>query len=170
MFEDWHDFFLITGGAAGALVGLLFVAATLTVRVEREKALRAAGIFMTPNIYHLSTALVLSAVATAPEPTGRFVAAIAGVLALAGVAASLPAMMTLRRGKVAAHWSDFWWYGVGPAVAHGALGAAALAIAVWGPPAAGLFATAVMGLILLAIRNAWDLVTWMSATAKPADS
>jgi hypothetical protein len=171
MFDHWHEYFLVTGGAAGALVGLLFVAATLTVRIDAERALRAAGIFMTPNIYHLSTVLVLSAAGTIPVGDGRVAAAIAGVLALAGVAFGAHNTLAFwRNPQLGAHWSDTWWYGVAPTVAHAVLGLAALAVAVRAPCAAGLFAASLMALILVAIRNAWDLVVWMSAKAEPTAS
>ena len=31
MFEGWDNFYLVTGGAAGALIGLMFVVATLEI-------------------------------------------------------------------------------------------------------------------------------------------
>ena len=66
----------------------------------------------------------------------------------------------------APHWSDLWTYGVTPAALH--LGLCAAAVAVWAraPWAADALAAALLAILVLAIRNAWDLVTWIAPMAK----
>jgi hypothetical protein len=60
------------------------------------------------------------------------------------------------------HWTDMWFYGVFPSLLYLALGVVALAFwNEWGWASYGL-AAAVTGALLLAIRNEWDLITWIA--------
>ena len=77
--------------------------------------------------------------------------------------------MLIRQGG-APHWSDLWFYGAAPSLAYlGLLGAAA---GVWiAPPwAAYAMAAALMILLLVGVRNAWDLVTWLAARRKESEA
>ena len=73
-----------------------------------------------------------------------------------------------RRDSDSPHPSDLWCYGVAPTMFYVAI-AAVIALtfwmrAAWAPTAmAGLL----LALLLLAIRNAWDLVTWI-APSRPS--
>jgi hypothetical protein len=61
---------------------------------------------------------------------------------------------------------DMWWYGIVPAIAYVALGAAGLAVlegSRWGASAIG---AAVMALLLVSIHAEWDLVTFLAPRAK----
>ena len=58
MFEGWDNYFVLTGTASGGLIGLLFVVVTLTSGLERGRALRASGIYMTPTLVHFAVVLV----------------------------------------------------------------------------------------------------------------
>src|SRR3954467_6735491 len=136
MFEGWDSFYLLVGGAAGALIGLLFIVVTLIRGGDTGLNLRNTGVYMTPTVAHLAMVLLLSALATAPgipvAATSWIFAALAlGCLAFAG--RSL--WMFLTRGVKATHWSDLWAYGVAPFVACLALFVAATALSyapLWG--------------------------------------
>jgi hypothetical protein len=164
MFEGWDNFYLLIGGAAGALIGLLFIVVTLLRDGSAGLKLTAAAAYMTPTVAHLSLVLVMSAVATAPHLTP----AVAGGLFVAGGLACLGftarALYMLLGGEInASHWSDVWGYGVAPFVA--ALSLAGFGASVWFAPywtVLGI-AASLVAMLLIAVRNAWDLVTWISA-------
>jgi hypothetical protein len=167
MFEGWDSYFLLIGGAAGALIGLLFVVASLPSGLERQRRLAGASLYMTPTVFDFAVVVVLSGVALVPHLPSRHVALAVGICALAGAIYLGLVAMTMARGKLFApsHWSDLWCYGMGPFVIYLGLGAAAAAAAlaaIWAPLAV---AGAAMALLLLGIRNAWDLVTWLSPGA-----
>ncbi len=67
-----------------------------------------------------------------------------------------------------AHWTDIWTYGVAPTVAFLV---AAAAVAVWLMPdwAALVLAISLVALLVSSIRNAWDLVTWITAKVDQLD-
>ncbi len=165
MFEGWTDYFVLTGTASGGLIGLLFVVVTLTAGFERSKALRASAIYMTPNMVHFAFVLVTSAIALAPIPARSVTAVFLGVGAALGFSNALRTCLGIyefsKQGDPP-HWSDIWCYGAAPAGIYlGLLGAAA-GIGMGAAFAVGAIAILLMILLLLAIRNAWDLITWMA--------
>src|SRR5689334_4866875 len=71
--DSWHDFYLITGGAAAALTGLQFVVQTLLAAEEIRPILsrnpeEAVQAFSTPTIVYFSFALVISCALCVPWP------------------------------------------------------------------------------------------------------
>ena len=164
MFRHWDSFFLLIGGAAGALIGLLFIVVTLIRGGDTGLRLRGASVFMTPTVALLAMVLVLSALATAPglpdQATGLIFAAFAiACLAFTGRALVMLAMRSIETP----HWSDLWAYGVAPFAASLALGLSAAAVWIAPDWAARGVAASVVAMLLIAIRNAWDLVTWITA-------
>jgi len=165
MFTDWGNFYLLIGGASGGLIGLVFVVITLIRSGESTITLRSASVYMTPIIVHLLTALVLSALATAPAlPAPAVGAIIAGIGLCAFIcAARVVVMMGIAHSISTAHWTDVWAYGFAPLVGYViVLGAA---VTCWIAPdwTARVLAVGLVALLSIAVRNAWDLVTWITA-------
>ena len=165
MFAGWENYFMLLGAAAGGLIGLLFVVVTLTAGLERSRALRASEIYLTPTLVHFAVTLVSSAVAVAPRVNPRVAAVILAVAALAGLANAVRTCLGIyefSKGDNPPHWSDIWCYGGAPgAIYVGLIGTSAAAWMGW-PLAVGAGAALLMILMLVAIRNAWDLITWMA--------
>jgi hypothetical protein len=166
VFHGWDNYYLLIGGAAGAIIGLLFIVSTLRTNIDRDRALAGSSVYMTPVVAHLSIVLSISALASAPGIAAPLAAAGVGLCAVIGVICQVRVGWLLRNGKFFqnAHWSDLWWYGVWPGVIYLALGAsgAALCFAPWA--ATYGVAASLLALMLISIHNAWDLVTWISAT------
>jgi len=164
MFAAWDNYFMLLGAAAGSLIGLLFVVVTLTSGIERSRALRASTIYLTPTLVHFAVTLVSSGVAVSPA-TPRVAAVILAVAALMGLANAVRTCLGIyefTKGGDPPHWSDAWCYGVAPGVIYvGLIGTSAAAWMGW-PLAVGAGAVLLMILMLVAIRNAWDLITWMA--------
>ncbi|THD61564.1 hypothetical protein [Phenylobacterium sp.] len=171
MFEGWDNFYLMIGGAAGGLIGLLFVVATLTGSVDREKAERGSALYLTPTVFHFAVVLANAAITEAPRLDVRIVAALLGVAGVWGFAQSFIIAHRLHhdRGPEPAHWSDFWCYGCAPGLIYLGQLAAVAAIALGKPWAPDALAAALLVLLLLSIRNAWDLVTTIAPMAARRD-
>jgi hypothetical protein len=165
VFAGWHDYFMLIGAASGSLIGLLFVVVTLTAGIERSRALRASTIYLTPTMIHFAVTLVSSAVAVAPGVNPRVAAVILAVAALVGFSNAVRTCLGIyefSKGTDPPHWSDIWCYGGAPGLIYlGLIGTAAGAWAGWSL-AVGAGAALLMILMLVAIRNAWDLITWMA--------
>src|SRR5258708_7408676 len=111
MFEHWDSFFLLIGGAAGALIGLLFIVVTLMRSGDSGSLLRGASVFMTPTVAHLAIVLTVSALATAPGIPMSAAGAIFGACALVCLGFSARSLIMLAAGGIkAAPWSDLWAY------------------------------------------------------------
>ena len=164
MFEGWDSFFLLIGGAAGALIGLMFVVTTLTSNLEREERLRGASLYFSPIVFHFVMVMVVSGVALAPRLHPAHLATAFGVCAITGAVhlGLVSARIASPKTSPTQHWSDLWCYGAAPLALYLALGGAAASVALtrsWAPYAV---AAATLALLLIGIRNAWDLVTWLA--------
>ena len=162
MFEGWGEFFLMAGGAAAVLIGLIFVVISLMQDRSRSSVLAGSRLYMGPIVLGVSFVLALSAAALTPGIDHRQFAAIAAAIALWGLARGVISTAGIRRLGGEVHWTDLWFYGVFPCLAYVALGAVAYAFWVdWPCAKYGLAAVITLGL-LLAIRNEWDLITWIT--------
>lgn len=164
MFENWDSFFLLIGGAAGGLIGLLFIVVTLMQGGDSGLRLKSASVYMTPTVAHLAMVLTLSALATAPRLSPTTAGVVFGACALTClVFTGRASLMLITSAVKATHWSDLWGYGLAPLATS--LGLAVSAASVWFAPewAARGIAASVIAMLLIAIRNAWDLVTWITA-------
>jgi hypothetical protein len=162
MFEGWGEFYLLAGSAAAVLIGLIFVVISLMQDRSRDSVLAGSKLYMGPIVLGVSFVLVLSGAALAPEMDRDRFAAIAAVIAVWGLARGLMSTVGIARLKEEVHWTDTWFYGIAPSALYVAL--AAIAFAVWQGWDGCLdgVAAIVVGLILLAIRNEWDLITWVA--------
>ncbi len=167
MFEGWQTFYQMTAEAAATLIGLVFIVVSLTAGRRAAGASAGLAYFTTPTVFHLASVLVVSALALAPEGAGHtayLVSPTALMLAwsLAALACAVHVMVGIVRMKTRPHWSDFWWYGAGPTATFAVL-AVACGLAWEGVSRApALLALAILVLLLVAIRNAWDLATWLA--------
>jgi hypothetical protein len=164
MFEGWEDFYLLIGSAAAALIGLLFVVSTLQNRVGRSQALRGATLYMTPVVFHFAMIVVLSGTAMAPHLDRYWAGVLTSLWSGVGLVHGAVILVLFQTMKLPGHqhWSDVWCYAVGPTVIYAAMAAASWAIWQAAPCAPPVMAAVLVALLLLCIRNAWDLVTWLS--------
>jgi hypothetical protein len=117
---------------------------------------------MGPIVLGVSFVLVLSAAALVPKITSHRFGAIVTVVAAWGFVRGIMSIVGIRKLKDEVHWSDVWFYGVAPSVLYLVLGWVALAVwNEWSWCREGI-AAAVIAHLLLAIRNEWDLITWIA--------
>ena len=162
MYDAWQNFFAMLGESAATLIGLLFVVVSLTSGRPESASVPGRRLFSSPTVFHLVTVLVNSALALAPGDAEFFRRVL--MTGWAGVGLGYAGALTLRLGRSAnrTHWTDFWYYGVVPTLAYIVL-VVAYAAAWSGARHAGFFvALGLLALLAVAIRNAWDLVTWLA--------
>lgn len=164
MFEGWGNYYFLLGSASAALVGVMSLVATLTSGGNREKAERGQRLFLTPNVFHLAAVLAMSAVALIPTRSRELDQLLIGAVAAYGFAYAtvITVQLARRGGSALSHWSDFWCYGAAPLAAFTVILAALLWTLI--EPGAGcdVMALGILAVLLMAVRNAWDLVTWLA--------
>ena len=167
MFTGWQTFFQTTAEAAVTLTGLVFVVVTLSAgRQNSAASSNGARLFTSPTVFHLTSVLVISALALTPASQSAqlcgLVAAAMGLWALGFLIYAGVLLIDILRIESPSHWSDLWCYGVAPTLAYLWLTGAALAAwqrMTFGPHAVAL---GMIALLLICIRNAWDLATWLA--------
>jgi hypothetical protein len=160
--DGWHDFYLVTGGGAAGLTGLMFVVISLGTKVIKQRGAENVNAFVTPTVAFFSTVLVISAVMTVPVLSPLGIACVLALGALAGAIylVTLGLLKQLRKSTLG--WEDFAWYYWFPLGCYLALLGAAVAFYMQSGAGETLTAAAMIGLLLVGIRNAWDLVLWMA--------
>jgi hypothetical protein len=160
MFSGWQTFYQMTGEAAATLTGLLFIVASLTSgRTSTHE--RGVMLFTSPTVFHLASVLAISALALAPDGEQARAVLIFAWAAL-GTVYTVWLAVQLYGIDNPAHWSDFWWYGAAPVALYLALAGATLTVYAHVGHAAYFVALCLTVLLLVTIRNAWDLVTWLA--------
>jgi hypothetical protein len=160
----WSSFYVVTGSAAAALTGLMFVVITLVRGTERARRTQdGIATFSTPTVVHFCSVLLVSAVSIAPWHRLAYPAVVIGAAALYELV--YIARVTFRTRRLTAYSPDLedWaWYSVLPFLAYAAMFAGAIGLLV--RPADALFALGggVLLLIFIGIRNAWDVVTFLA--------
>jgi len=169
MFEGWGEFYLLIGGASGALIGLLFVVTTLSagMHIGAETLSRGAAFYMTPTLFHFVTVLVISALAAVPGVSGFWVAVVLGPWSLAGAIYSAVMGVAMRKNRLpsSGDWADVFGYGILPALMYLALIASAWLAWRGAEQAPYAMAIGLTVLLVIGIRNAWDLVTFIAPRA-----
>ena len=163
MFSDWENFYLIVGGGAGALIGVMFIVATLSAGLEESRASRGARIYITPIVFHFAIVLIISAMAVAPGLPFTAVGVLVALCATLGFIYSFVTTMRIFGIKDldVPDWEDKTYYGIMPTIAYLLLAGAAGAV--WFAPmsAALWIAILMLAILLIGIRNAWDGATYL---------
>jgi hypothetical protein len=159
----WGTFYVIIGASAGTLTGLMFVVSTLLAGTQRPASRWSLGTFSTPTVVHFGVVLLDAALLSVPWPALTHVAILLGLVGLGGVFYIAIVARRLRHRDVYEPIVEDWvWYALVPLVAYAALIVAAILLP--GNPTPALFAigAALVVLLFVGIRNAWDLATFIA--------
>lgn len=174
MFEGWENFFLMAGGAAAVLIGLIFVVISLMGDRPRSTVLAGSKLYMGPIVLSVSFVLLFSAAALVPDISRWTIAEITSLVALWGLVRAVISSWGIGRlnriDKEQVHWTDVWFYGLIPISIY--LGTGGVALAFWKglPWAQNGLAVMIVLKLLLAVRNEWDLITWITPRGDDAQA
>ena len=150
--------------SAAALTGLMFVVISLVSGQERTDATEEGiAAFTTPTVMHFAAALLVSALLIMPWRSLVRLSVLVAVIGFYGVAYILGVMRRTRRlTGYSADLEDWTWFTILPLVAYVAISGGAIALAIVPVQALFTLAGGVMLLIFIGIRNAWDVVTYIT--------
>jgi hypothetical protein len=155
--HDWHDFYMLLGTASAALVALLFVAVSIGASFLTPERSVATRTFMSPVVFHFSTLLLISLVAMVPSHTAMSLAVGMALIGVAGLGYTTVVLVGLSRASIT-DIADRFGYGILPLAAYLAILTVAGLIISRAALGADILAAALLVLLAVNIRNAWDLM------------
>jgi hypothetical protein len=155
--REWTDFYLLVGTAGATLVALLFVAVSLGTGFLTRQRAAATRTFFSPVVVHFAAVFAISAVALMPAHRPVFYASLIGGCALVGAVVSLFTIVEMLRHKWTEYMEDQFAYGLLPLAGYIALLFAASMIFREREWSLDVLACALLVLLVVNIRNAWDL-------------
>jgi hypothetical protein len=163
---EWESFYVLVGGAAGALIGLQFVVMTLVAERPPLRAAEANSAFGTPTIVHFSAVLLLSALLRVPWHAIIPAAALWGLIGFSGVAYGLIVARRMRKQRAYRPDLEDWsCHVLLPLAIYATLSASAFAASSHTSEALFCVGASALFLLLIGIRNAWDSVAYLVLTA-----
>jgi hypothetical protein len=162
----WHEFYLVVGGAAAALTGLMFVVVSIGPEIIASRAASGVRSFVSPTIVYFTTVLAVSALMTMPHVAPGVLAAVLAVGSIAGLAylAWTRGHRQWRENKL--ELDDWIWYIALPVLGYVLLMVAALGMWRHGPLGSFGLGIAMILFLVVGIRNAWDLILWFAQQRK----
>ncbi len=165
--HDWRDFYMLVGAASATLVGLMFVAASIGATLFNEKYLGPMRTFITPTVAHFASVLFACILLTMPGHSGLSLGGLLGLGALGGlIYCGRVLALILKQFSDTLDWEDRAFYALIPGCGYLLfLAAAAMELSRQPVSANALIAGAIMILLVAGLRNAWDMMVWLSVHA-----
>jgi hypothetical protein len=159
----WHDFYTLIGTAAATLVGLMFVAASIGAGVFTSAHRVGIRSFLSPTVVHFSLVLVLCLIASAPiasAPTLGVVVSSAGLVGL-GYSGWIWRSMRKHGFSTEIDLTDRLLYALLPMAGYLLVVIGGFSIGYHAIGGLSILAFACVTLLLVGIRNAWDMTVWI---------
>ena len=163
--HSWQNFYFMIGGAAAALMGLMFVALSFGLQLIDHQTRDNVQNFVTPSIVYFTSVVLIAGVMLVPTYMPTMLAVILGVGGAAGCGRTLFAARTLI--AIAKRHGDFntWdWLAqiILPVVSYLLMILAAFDFTTtwWSTAFLGLWLSVLL-MLICGISNTWSLVTWI---------
>jgi len=168
--EAWHDFYLVVGTGAAALTGLLFVIVSLGPHVVAGQTRTGVRAFVSPIATHFTTVLIASSLMLVPELPLPFLGALLAAGGFGGLIYTAWTRVHQRWRNSELPYLDWIWFIGLPVACFALILASGVAIAM--SLAIGLYGIAGTALLLIVvgIRNAWDVVLWVAQQPRPEET
>ena len=171
MLAQWHEFYALLGTAAAALIALLFVAVSIgtSVMTPDPESRRNTSTYLSPVVFHYANLLFLSLIALIPTETWESFALVIAAAGTGSVIYSIVIALRVHRNSMS-DLADRLCYGAIPALCYAMGPVAALFLFEEKPAGLNLLATAALLLLVINIRNAWDLMISIARRVNPPPS
>jgi hypothetical protein len=159
MLTPWHEFYELLGTASAALIALLFVAVSIATGVltPEPESRRNTGTYMSPVVFHYANVLFLSLIALVPTQTFESFGVVIGVASIGSVIYSIVIAVRVHRNPIS-DLPDRLCYGIIPMFCYATGLVVALLLFEENPAGLNVLAGAALALLVINIRNAWDLM------------
>jgi hypothetical protein len=168
--SGWDSFYVIVGSSGAALIGLQFVVIALIAETGARTAPGAISAFGTPTVMHFGGALVISAIMSAPWPSLSTISIALAACGIVGIGYGAIVVYHARRQTVYKPvWQDWLWHVILPCLVYAALALAAVFLRKSTRVALFVISGTALGLLLIALHNAWDTLKYIVVAAPRGD-
>jgi hypothetical protein len=171
MLTPWHEFYELLGTAAATLIALLFVAVSIATSVltPEPESRRNTSTYMSPVVFHYANLLFLSLIAIIPTQTWESFGLVIGAAGIGSVIYSIVVALRVH-GNPMSDLADRLCYGAIPALCYAMGPVATLLLLEEKPAGLDVLAGAALLLLVINIRNAWDLMISIARRVNPPTS
>ena len=171
MLAPWHEFYSLLGTAAATLIALLFVAVSISTSVltPDPESRRNTSTYLSPVVFHYANLLFLSLIALIPTQTWESFAVVIGVAGAGSVIYSIVIAVRVHRNAMS-DLADRLCYGAIPALCYATGPITALFLLDEKPAGLNVLAGGALLLLVINIRNAWDLMISLAQRVNPPSS
>jgi hypothetical protein len=165
--DDWDNFYMLAGGTAGTLIGIIFVVITLGMEHAKEGDTVRTRLFVTPILVYFASQLMI-AMAMVPPLSALARAAALGVIGCAGLGYVLNLAFALSQSARPGE-REMLWDVLLPMASFTLLVISAAAWAIEAPSANLFAAVAAAVLLIVSLRKSW-IVTLVIASRGRTDA
>jgi hypothetical protein len=161
----WQNFYLLVGGAAATLVGLMFVAVTFGANLVTPETSTTARSFLDPTFAHFVQVLFTACLIEIPTMTPLLLGiGLLGMAALRSVnlVGILRNMREASRRHRDVEWSDWVSGGIVPALVYLTVATSGVAFILGSSVAFTILVIATIVILMNGILGAWELMVWMA--------
>jgi hypothetical protein len=161
--RDWQNFYLLIGGGAASLAGLMFVAISLGSGLIKKDGNNGLRVFVSPTLIHFIYVLVTALVVVIPSVTRTRLGILLLLVGLISTGRSISMVPFMREGhrQQIIDMHDWTWYLVAPSVSYLLFVGTGVGLLLGIGQVLDLLAIASVLLLVAGIRNAWDFVTYL---------
>jgi hypothetical protein len=161
--QSWHDFYALLGTASATMVGLLFVAASVSAGVFSSDRRAPLRVFLSASVVNFSLILGVSLVVLTPLRNALLAGAMIVACAAFGlIHSSLAWRDTLRDGLIRSiDLEDRTWYILLPVLGYLCLAASGVILVSGLVLGCAALAASVGLLLAVGVHNAWDITVWI---------
>jgi hypothetical protein len=158
----WHEFYSTLGESAATMIALLFVAASIGSGVFRADRRAAQRVFLSASVVHFGGVLAVSLIVLAPIQHNGLFGAMILACGLFGLAYNVVVWRDAVRDGVlrSIDLEDRVWYAVLPFLTYLLEVGAGITLFEGATIGCMILAVTVGALMMIAIRNAWDITIW----------
>jgi hypothetical protein len=163
LLRAWRDFHTLIGAAAATLVGLMFVAASIGAGVFTRAHQAGIRSFLSPTVAHFSAVLFISLFATLPIQSWNSLGILLILSGLIGLGYALWIWRRMVHHGIIGTIDiiDRLWYALLPIAGYLLVIAAGVGLCERDAMSLAVLAAALILLLLIGIRNAWDMTVWI---------
>ena len=159
----WHEFYMLLGTVAGTLVGLLFVAASVSSGVFTSDRSAPRRVFLSASVVHFGSILAVSLIVLTPVRDWMVFGAMIVACGIVGLAyCGLAWREAVRDGlSTAVDLEDRIWYFALPVAGYLFVSGSGVTLVLELDLGCLALALSTGMLLVVGIHNAWDITVWI---------